>query len=247
MSALFLREAVTRLSVGRVAWVWILFEPLAHVIVLMTILGFILHKAIEGVDGAMFVVTGLFGFFVARNTALRCADAIDANEALFSYRQVRPIDPVIVRAGLELFLMLLSSLLLLAGAGLVGYNVIPHDPLKVMAAFTGLWLCGLGIGLILSALSGLIKELSKVVRILFIPLYFISGVMYPAMVVPQPYRGYLLYNPFLNGLEVLRAGFFPQFHPAPEASLLYLYGVTMVLVFFGLLLHVRFAERLVAK
>jgi capsular polysaccharide transport system permease protein len=51
----------------------------------------------------------------------------------------------------------------------------------------------------------------------------------------------------MNGLELLRGGFFPQFHAAPEASLFFLYGCAMALVFFGLALHVRFAERMVAQ
>lgn len=247
MSALFLREAITRLSAGRAAWLWILLEPLAHVVVLMTLFGFVFHRVVNGVDGAMFIMTGLLGFMFARNTATRCASAVSANTALFAYRQVLPVDTVFVRAALEGFLMLLSTLLLLGSAGLLGFQVIPHDPLTVLAAFTGLWLCGVGLGLVLSVVAELLPELGKLVRMAFIPLYFISGVMVPAMAIPQPYRAWAMVNPFLHGLESLRAGFFSRFHAAPEASLLYLYGFALVLIFFGLALHVRFSERLVAQ
>lgn len=247
MSALFLREAVTRLSAGRVAWLWILLEPLAHVIFLMTMFGFVFHRIVNGVDGSMFIMTGLLGYMIARNTATRSAGAVGANSALFAYRQVQPVDTVLVRAALEGFLMLLSSLALLAGASLFGFNVIPHDPLTVLAAFAGLWLCGVGLGLVLSVAMELLPELGKLVNLAFIPLYFISGIMVPAMAIPQPYREWALQNPFMNGLELLRAGFFPQFHAAPEASFLFLYTCAMVLVFFGLALHVRFAERMVAQ
>jgi capsular polysaccharide transport system permease protein len=247
LSALFLREAVTRLSAGRAAWLWILLEPLAHVIFLMTLFGFVFHRIVSGVDGAMFVMTGLLGFIVARNTATRSAGAVSANAALFTYRQVLPVDTVLVRAALEGFLMLLSTLVLLAGAGLARFDVLPQDPLTVLAAFTGLWLLGAGLGLMLSVVAHLAPEVSKLVNIAFIPLYFISGVMVPAMAIPQPYRQWALFNPFLNGLEMLRAGFFPQFHAAPEAGLSYLYGFALTAVFFGLALHVRYAERMVAQ
>lgn len=247
MRALFLRESVTRLAAGRTAWLWILLEPLAHVIFLMGLFGFILHRVTAGVDGAMFIMTGLFGFFMARNTATRCMEAISANTALFTYRQVKPIDPVVVRAGLEGFLTLISALILLTAAGLSGFKVLPKDPLMVLQAFTGLWLLGLGLGLVLSVVTKLLRDLGRLIRILFIPLYFISGVMHPALSVPQPYRDWMLVNPILHGLEMLRAGFFPQFHAAPGASLGYLYGVSMTLVFFGLALHVRYSEKLVAQ
>ncbi|GAB3537716.1 ABC transporter permease [Noviherbaspirillum agri] len=247
ISALFLREAVNRLSAGRAAWLWILLEPVAHLIFLMALFGFVLHRVTYGIDGGMFVVTGLLGFFLAQNTATRCMGGISANSALFAYRQVQPVDTVLVRAGLEGFLMLITALVLLAGAGLFGFHVVPHDVLLVLVAVVGLWLCGMGIGLILSVGAELVPELGKVANLLFRPLYFISGVMFPAMAIPQPYREWMLLNPFLHGLEILRAGYFPQFHPAPGASWAYLYGFALVTIFFGLALHVRFANRLVAQ
>lgn len=245
--ALFLREAVTRLAAGRAAWVWLLFEPLAYLIFIMTLFGFVYHKKVGGVDGAMFVVTGLLGFYFARNTFLRSMEAIHANGALFTYRQVKPIDTVLVRAALEGFLTLLSAILILAGASLFNYDVVPDDPLLVMATIFGMWMCGLGLGLILSAATKLISELGKVINILITPLYFLSGVMIPASTIPQPYREYLLFNPFLHGLETLRGAYFSHFHAVPEASLAYVYVFALVAVFFGLSLHVRFTRRLIAE
>jgi capsular polysaccharide transport system permease protein len=245
--ALFLREAVTRLAAGRAAWVWLLFEPMAYLIFIMTLFGFVYHKTVAGVEGAMFVVTGLLGFYFARNTFLRSMEAIHANGALFTYRQVKPIDTVLVRATLEGFLTLLSALLILAGASLFHYDVLPSDPLLVMATVFGMWACGLGIGLALSAATKLVSEMGKVVNILVTPLYFISGVMIPASTIPQPYRDWLMVNPFLNGLEVLRQGYFFQYHAVPEASLAYVYEFALVMVFFGLSLHLRFSRRLIAE
>jgi capsular polysaccharide transport system permease protein len=116
-----------------------------------------------------------------------------------------------------------------------------------MVAVLGLWLCGVGLGLILSAAIKLVAELGKVIAILVTPLYFISGVMIPAMSIPQPYRDWLLLNPLMHGLESLRGAYFPQFHKVPEVSLMYLYGFALVAIFFGLVLHVRFSRQLVAE
>ena len=246
-SALFLREAVTRLSAGRIAWIWILFEPLAHVIFLMAMFGFVFHRIVNGVEGSVFIMTGLLGFILVRNTATRSAGAVGANAALFAYRQVLPVDTVLVRAALEGFLMMVSTLVLLAGAGLAGLVAAPHDPLKVLAAFFGLWLCGTGLGLLLSVSAELFPAVHRFFNMAFIPLYFVSGVMVPAMAIPQPYRQWVLMNPLMHGLEMLRAGFFVQFHPAPEAGLSCLYGFALVAILLGLALHVRYAGRMVSQ
>jgi capsular polysaccharide transport system permease protein len=37
-NAIFLREAVSRVSGGRAAWVWLLLEPVAHLTVLLVVL-----------------------------------------------------------------------------------------------------------------------------------------------------------------------------------------------------------------
>ena len=73
--------------------------------------------------------------------------AIDDNKAMFVYRQVRPVDAVIVRAALDGFLNLLIGLIALAVLALLGRNVILDNPLLVMAAVLGIWLLGLGFGL----------------------------------------------------------------------------------------------------
>lgn len=204
-------------------------------------------QSVSGSDPAMFVMTGLIGFFMARNTALRSMEAINANSALFAYRQVKPVDTVLVRAALEGFVDLVVALIMLTGAALLGFVVMPDDPLEVVEAITGLWLCGLGLGLVLSVANQLLAELATIVKLLFTPIYFVSGVMFPVLVVPHPYRDWLFYNPLVSGIETLRGGFFPHYYVVPETSLSYLYGFALVSIFFGLALQVRFARKILAQ
>ncbi|NOT21802.1 MAG: ABC transporter permease [Nitrospiraceae bacterium] len=245
--ALFLREAVGRLSAGRAAWAWILLEPVVQVIFLIVLFGFVLQRLVSNIDMGLFVATGVLGFGLARNTAMRIKDAITANDTLLTYRQVLAVDTVLVRAGLEALLFLLSALCLFTGLGLLGYQIFPHDFLQVMSAFVALWLAGIGLGLILSVAAQLIPESGKVGGILLGPLYFVSGIMYPPSVIPPAYQSWFLLNPFVHGIETIRTGFFPQYHPISGVSMGYLLGFVMFTVCLGLALHVRFATRLVAK
>lgn len=245
--ALFLREAVSRLSAGRAAWLWMLLEPVVHVAFIMALFTLIRARVVPGVEFAIWLLVGLMTFFTARDAATRSMEAVKANKALFSYRQVLPVDTVLVRSAVEGLLGLMVALLLLGGSGLAGFDVIPHDALRVLLAFAGTWLCGLGLGLNLSVASELVPEIGKVAKIIFIPLYFISGVMFPITHVPQEYRDWLFYNPFAHGVELVRGGFFPLYHLVPEANFNYLYGFALITLFFGLALHVRFALRLMAQ
>jgi capsular polysaccharide transport system permease protein len=245
--ALFLREAAFRLSGRRAAWLWLLLEPVFHVAFISMFWELVRMHAFQGVHAGMFIMTGLLGFFMIRNTALRSMEAIKANSALFAYRQVKPVDTVIVRAGLEGFLGLLIALILLAGAGLYGLEIVPSDPLRVLLAFAGLWAAGLGLALMLSVAIQLVPEIGDVVRLAIYPLYLVSGIMFPIHVVAHPYREWLFYNPILHGIEILRGGFFPHYHLVPEADLSYLLGFALVTIFLGLALHVRYARKIIAQ
>lgn len=207
----------------------------------------IFHRVTAGVDGAMFIATGLLAFFLFRNTALRSMDAVNANSALFAYRQVLPVDTVLVRAALEGFLTCMVALVLLSGASLLGFTVMPDNGLLVLAAAAALWVSGIGLGLTFSVIRELVPEFSKLVNMLLRPLYFLSGIMFAAMAIPQPYRDWMLYNPLLHGIESVHAGFFAQFYPASGVSLAYIWGFALLTVFLGLALHIRFAQRMVAQ
>lgn len=245
--ALFLREALSRLFAGRAAWFWLLAEPVFHVAYLMFIFTVIRVRTVGGIDTAVWIMVGLLAFFMFRRTGTQVMDAVGANLALFAYRQVKPVDTVLVRGALEGFLMTIIASVLLAGAALFGHSVVPADPLTVLEAFFGLWLVGMGFGLVTSVAGELVPELGRVIKLVMMPLYLISGVIFPISAVPQPYRDWLLLNPVAHGLEAVRLGFAPYYHAVPELSIAYLYGFALVSLFLGLALHRRFALRLATK
>ncbi|MBL8394656.1 MAG: ABC transporter permease [Candidatus Accumulibacter sp.] len=242
--ALFLREAVTRVSGGRAAWLWLLLEPVAHLAILMLIFSTIRRRFMPGFDFALFLAIGILGYNLFRNSATRSMAAISANRALFAYRQVKPVDVVLVRAFLEGGIQLCVALVLFSGMLLLGFDVLPVDPLTVFSVFALFWLFGTGLGLILSVGSTLIPELGRVANLLFIPLYFLSGVLFSPAVLPPELRDLLLLNPVMQGLELLRSAFSSQYHVASDIDIAYLAAFTLVSLFFGLAVHVRFATRM---
>jgi capsular polysaccharide transport system permease protein len=245
--ALFLREAVSRLSTGRAAWVWLLMEPMVHVIFLMFIYTAIRTRVVGGIDTIVWLIVGLMAFFMFRRTAVQTMNAVGQNQALFAYRQVKPVDSVLVRAGLEGLLAILVTVILFSGAGLFGLAIIPDDPLAVLSAFFGLWLVGLGFGLITSVASELIPELGRLIGMAMTPLYLFSGVIFPLEKLPPPYRDWLLLNPVAHGVEAARLGYSSYYEAVPELNVAYVYGFALIVIFLGLALHNRFATRLAAQ
>lgn len=243
--ALFMREAVARLMSGRLAGVWLLVEPLAHTLFLALLFGFVFARTLPGVDYVLFVMVGLMAWKLFQATMNRSMNAVSANQALFSFRQVKPVDAVLVRCGLEGFLEVIVFGVLIVLMAFVGKDLVPSDPPRVLLVGTLLWLLGAGFGLMFSVMVTLLPDSDKLLGIVLQPLYFMSGIMYSMQVVPEPYRSWLLLNPVANGIELLRAAYFPGFHAASGASLGYLSFWVLCTLALGLALHVRYERRLV--
>lgn len=245
--ALFLREALTRISGARARWFWIVAEPLAHMVFFAFMLAGFRHTVIAGADAYVWIVVGLAMFFIFRRSAIQSMWAIDDNKAMFVYRQVRPVDTVIVRAALDGFLNLLIGLVALSLLALMGHRVVPDDPLLVMASLFAIWLLGLGFGLIASVPTVLVEESSVFLGFSMMPLYMLSGVIFPMGVIPYPYQQWLAYNPLVHVLEAVRLGFSSGYHAIASLDMLYVYTWAFVMIFFGLVLQIRFSERLVSQ
>jgi len=244
--ALLLREAVSRLFGRRAALLWLLLEPVAHMAFFVLVFTVLRMRHVGGMDTALWVVSGMLAFFLFRRTASQGQAAVGANLALYTYRQVKPVDSVLVRSFLEGLLMLIVAAIVFTGAWLWGIALQLHSPLMVAAAVLGLWLLAVGWGLAASVATEMVPELGNILGMLMTPLMLVSGVIFPLSAIPYPWREWIMLNPIAHGIEGVRAGIAPYYHAVPELNLTYLYGFTLVLLFLGLALQVRFQRRLVA-
>ncbi|UIN22232.1 ABC transporter permease [Herbaspirillum frisingense] len=246
--AIFLREALDRLFDMRAAWLWLIAEPVVHIGFIALIWRSLRIQTIGGADLAVWTMIGMLGFFLYRRTALQVSYAVESNLPLFAYRQVKPFDTAFMRALLEAFLMAVISAVLLLGAALLGHDTLAvDDPLLVLLSAVALWLFALGYGLVASVLMTLVPESEHILKLLMMPLYLLSGVILPMSAVPEPYRGWLMYNPVANGLELIRLGYMENYHAVAETSLDYLLMWALSSLFLGLVLYRRFERKLVMQ
>jgi capsular polysaccharide transport system permease protein len=255
--AIFLREALDRLFEARAAWLWLLMEPVAYIA--LHAFGFeTFHiNQVGGMAINMWIIAGFIGFLLWRRTWTQVLHGIDCNRPFFAYRQVKPFDVAIVRAVLELFLMVPISVVIMSMAVASGHGMtlssqnpvwLPQDPLMVILSLAGLWLLGLGFGLVTSVVMNFVREIDHVFKILYLPLYYISGALLPlSLYVPEPYQYIFVANPIVSGIELMRQGFLPDYHALKGVSLSYLYAWALGLLFVGLALYKRFSRKLVMR
>lgn len=245
--ALFLREALVRLFSKRAGVVWLLAEPLANIVILMVVFSVMGIRHFGGIDTGIWVMAGMIGFFMFRRTGIIAMKAIQMNRPLYTYRQVKPVDTVLVRGAVEGVIMFLVSIILLLGAGFLSLDVIPVDPILVVGNVFVLWLLGMGFGLVTSVATELVPELGEILNLIMMPLYFLSGVIFPVDLIPPPFRDWVLLNPIVHGVEGIRLGFASHYHSIAGLNLWYPLAVALVLIVLGLALHRRFANRMLAQ
>jgi len=247
--ALFLREALARTTADRFAWFWMLLEPIATIAIMVLIRTALLGKSrqIDGADFVPWMLAGLFGFYLFRDNMKRSMGAVSANKALFAYRQVKPIDPILVRCYLEGLLKSFIFMFFVAAGTLLAMDLIPDRPLEALFWWVSLWCLGLGAALTVSALASLIPEIGRIVNLTTLPLLIISGVILPLSALPHQLIEYLLFNPIAQGLELFRAGLFANYRLLPGIDPSYVWYWILSLTSLGLLLHVKFEKRMKAQ
>lgn len=247
LHALLLRESLPRLFASRGAWFWLIAEPIVHIAFMMTLFTFIRMTSVGGIDTLIWLVLGMSGFFLFKRTSNQVSTALSANQALFSYRQIKPADTLIARALLEGYIMLWVilglSLILIS----LNKNILPDHPLTLLTHLLLLWLMGFGFGIIIAVSNRLIPEIGKLLAIIMTPLYLISGVIFPLTLVPEPYQSYLMLNPVAQNIEGLRASFANYYHAVPSLDLNYTVICTLVMITLGLALQQNFKTKLVER
>lgn len=231
--ALFIRELKTRFGSYKGGYIWLLVEPLAHVIILSTIFSYLRHPTLSVIDVPVYIVTGIVPFLMFKNITLRVMDSVDANRGLFAYRQIKPMDTYIARTLLDGFLSIAVFGILLAAMAWLGRDIPFRNPLVIGCVFALLILMGLGLGMIFSIITHYLPESKTLLRLIFLPLFLLSGILFPLAAIPQQYLPFIIWNPLLHAIEILRSAFFMQYHVVEDVSLLFFILAALVVTFLG--------------
>lgn len=245
--ALLLREMRGRIGASRLGLVWVLFEPLAHVVALVAVFTVIRGRSIPGMDYPVFLLTGIIPFLLFKNVSLRIMDGINANRALFAYRQITAFDTFVARAITELGLYACVYVLIMGAMGIwLGHDVLVPRPLEWLFTLAIGMIFSFGLGLVLCIVTEAVPESRTFVRLMFMPLYFMSGIIYPIAALPSHLLPYILWIPYAHLIEDLRSSAIVPYPQTPGINLEYPAICAVVMLFIGLGLYRARRLKLVA-
>lgn len=232
--ALVLREARSRFGLRRMGAIWTLIEPICHLLILSVFFALIRGRSVAGIEFPVFVLVGLAPYLLFRNTALRLMNSPKENRSLFAYKQIKPLDTFIARVLVEFSISATVYAILVFGFAWCGFDMSIKSPIEWMLTILLGVLFSFGLGMLLSLIAHAMPSSTLFIRMMFFPLYFISGVLIPATYLPHAMLPLLLLNPFLHLLELIRAEIFPYYVPVDGVSVHYVITFTLVLLFVSL-------------
>lgn len=233
--ALVLREFLTRFGSRRMGAFWLLFEPIVHITIMMLIFTVIRPRSAPGMDMPVFLLSGLVPFFLMRNIALQLMESISANQALFSYPNIKIFDTYVARVIVEgLVSACVYAILIFVLGFWLGFDVSIAHPLRWISALVLGVLFAFGLGVGFSILVQVMPNAKSLIRLSFMPLYLISGVIFPIWMIPQQYLSWVLWNPFLHIIDRLRSSIFDMYPDIQGISFAYPAALTLLFLFFAL-------------
>jgi ABC-2 type transport system permease protein/capsular polysaccharide transport system permease protein len=228
-----MREVLTRYGRHNIGFLWLFVEPMLFttgVTILWT-----LTQALHGssLPIVAFALTGYSSVLLWRNMPARCIGAIDPNLALMYHRNVRAIDIFLARVLLEEGGATISFMTLSLFYIYIGWLEPPVDILTVAGGWLLIAWFGASLGMFLGALS----EKSEMVERLWHPISYLafplSGAAFMVDALPPAAREYILYVPMVNGVEIVRQGYFGD-HIRVHYDLFYLVACCVALTLLAL-------------
>lgn len=208
VGALLLREVMTRYGRHNIGFLWLFVEPMVFTLGIVTLWSAV--KANHGTDipVAAFALTGYSSILLWRNMPGRCIHAIEPNMSLLYHRNVKIMDIYISRLLLEFLGASMSFFVLSIVFIAVGLIQPPEDLLKVALGWILLVWFGASLGLLIGTLS----ESSELVEKFWHPasylIFPLSGAAFVVDILPQSVQPYVLLLPMVNGVELVRDGYF---------------------------------------
>ena len=229
--ALVMREIITRYGRHNIGFLWLFIEPMLFTLGVTTL--WVLTKASHGstLPIVEFAVTGYSSVIVWRNSSSRCVKAVEPNLSLLYHRNVTVLDVYFARLLLEIVGASVSFVALTAFFSAIGWMRSPQDVLLVLSGWGMLCWFGVSLGLVIGSLSEKSEFVDRIWHIITYLMFPLSGVAFLVEWLPPAAQKFILWLPMVNGIEMLRAGYFgslirPHFDAAYLASF---NAVTMML------------------
>ncbi|MFM0276965.1 ABC transporter permease [Paraburkholderia sediminicola] len=208
IGALLMREILTRYGRHNIGFMWLFFEPMLFTLGITLLWSLVKVEHVSNVPITAFALTGYSSVLVWRNAVNRCNLAIEPNLSLLFHRNVRVIDIFAARILLEIAGATISFIVLAAIFISVGWAKPPHDVLRILEGWGLLIGYAVGLGLVIGSLSERSETIDRVWHTITYLTFPLSGAAFMVDWLPQKFQHLVIYMPMVNGVEMLREGYF---------------------------------------
>jgi lipopolysaccharide transport system permease protein len=228
--------------------VWFFIQPIFTTIIFTVIFSKLAGISTEGVPPVLFYLSGTVAWNYFADCLTKTSTVFRDNAAIFGKvyfpRLIMPLS-IIISNLVKFAVQFLLFILIMIWYMLQGETVQPNLYILLFPVILLMMaLLGLGIGLIVTALTTKYRDLAFLVAFGVQLLMYATPVIYPLSAAPEKYRTIIGLNPLTGLIETFRYGFLGsgQFY---AGAFWYSIGVSLVLFFTGLIIFNRVEKNFV--
>ncbi|MDP9131987.1 MAG: ABC transporter permease [Nitrospirota bacterium] len=234
------RDLKTRYAQTAIGAGWALMQPLLSTVIFTLVFGYLAKVPSDGLPYPLFAFAAILPWSLFARSLERSTLSVVSEGGLIKKvyfpRLIIPIAATFIN-----LVDFAVGLLILIGM-MVWYQVVPQWTLMFLPLFVGVALAtALSVSLWLSALNVKYRDVASVVPLMTQLWMFASPVLYPASLVPQPYRFYYGLNPMAGVIEGFRWALLGK--AAPDWGMVAVSLVVVALLLVGGVMFFRRVER----
>jgi capsular polysaccharide transport system permease protein len=246
ISALMIRELVTRFGRENIGFLWLMLEPLLFAGLVGIMWRFLHGPEMHGVSMTAFVASGYIPLTLFRHAVGRSTKVFSVNGSLLYHRQIKILDFIFVRFLIEVIGAMMAFVFIAIVLIVLDQFPVPSD---FGALIWGWFLyCSFvfSLCLVLAPLSELSDVLEKLMPVtIYLSIPFNGTFTMVSWLAPQ-LQPYMLLSPFMSPMELMRHGIFgDRVHAIWDVTVPI--STTIVLTVIGLTLCRRIRRTLVIE
>jgi len=237
ISALMLREILTRYGRKGLGFLWLFLEPILFVGAFTLVRFFTMGRGEEKDIHFIvtFMLTGIVPTVMWRNAVNRTMDALLANVALLYHRYITITDIFLARIVVEI--VAVTGVFIFLSVVLVFADLM-YKPYDLFYTVIG-WLLqawyAFGLALTVGSLASKFESVRRIWPPIGLILFITGGTFYMVEWLPPELREYAMLIPTVNNIELIRYGFFgPEMTPYYDVA--YSASFNLFLTLIGLIL-----------
>ncbi|WP_413219923.1 ABC transporter permease [Tritonibacter mobilis] len=233
VAALILREMSTTYGRSPGGYIWVILEPVLGIGLLVAIFSSGFRSPPLGSNFALFYATGLLSMFMFTTTAAKVSQTVNYSRQLLNYPRVTLMDAILARFILNVLTQMVIMVIVLGCILMFTETRSTFHLDRILSSIAMAASLGLGIGLLLCTLISQHPIWQTVWSVLTRPLILISGVIILHETLPQPYSGWLDWNPLVHVSGQMRLAFYYSYR-AEYLDVRYVYLVALTCGVLGL-------------